>query len=79
MPNLHDIATPEAAPERARESALRRRAARQGYRLTKSRRRDPQAPEYGRFWLVTPERWLVAGELFGLDLDEVADELRRRE
>ena len=34
------------------ENALRRRAERLGFELHKSRRRDPQAPDYGRYALV---------------------------
>jgi hypothetical protein len=38
--------------EKARENRLRRMADRQGYRLTKSRRRDPRANVYGSYWLA---------------------------
>jgi hypothetical protein len=38
--------------EKVRENRLRRVADRQGYRLTKSRRRDPRAIDYGELWLV---------------------------
>ena len=35
----------------AREARARRKADRQGLQLTKSRRRDPDAWDYGRYWL----------------------------
>lgn len=38
--------------EKIRENRLRRMAARQGYRLVKSRRRDPQAWDYGTYFLA---------------------------
>ena len=41
--------------EKVRENRLRRKAERQGYKLVKSRRRDPDATDYGQFTL-TPEK-----------------------
>jgi hypothetical protein len=38
--------------EKARENRLRRKAERLGCRLVKSRRRDPDALSYGRFWVM---------------------------
>lgn len=38
--------------EKVRENLLRRMADRQGLALTKSRRRDPRALDYGRYRLV---------------------------
>jgi hypothetical protein len=38
--------------ERVRENRLRRMADRQGLRLEKSRRRDPRAIDYDRYWLL---------------------------
>jgi hypothetical protein len=38
--------------DKVRENRLRRMAQRQGLTLTKSRRRDPRAVDYGQ-WLVT--------------------------
>jgi hypothetical protein len=38
--------------EKVRENRLRRMAGRQGLQLLKSRRRDPRALDYGRYWLV---------------------------
>lgn len=40
---------------KVRERRLRRMAARQGYKLVKSRRRDPRATDYGACELV-PEK-----------------------
>ena len=55
--------------EKVRENRLRRMAERQGMRLVKSRRRDPLALDYGKYWLVrtTPHGRRV--EL--VDLDDV--------
>lgn len=41
--------------EKVRENRLRRWAEDQGYRLEKSRRRDPRAKDYGTYRLV-PEK-----------------------
>ena len=38
--------------EKVHENRLRRMAERQGYKLEKSRRRDPRATDYGTFMLV---------------------------
>jgi hypothetical protein len=38
--------------DKTREIRLRRAADRQGLRLERSRRRDPRAKDYGRYWLV---------------------------
>jgi hypothetical protein len=38
--------------EKVRENKLRRMADRRGYDLAKSRARDPQAPDYGRWTLI---------------------------
>ena len=38
--------------DKVRENRLRRMADRQGYRLVKSRRRDPRARDYGTYGLV---------------------------
>ncbi len=38
--------------EKVRENKLRRMAARQGYMLQRSKRRDPDALDYGLYWLV---------------------------
>lgn len=65
---------------RTREIRMRRKAARQGLMLQKSRRRDPDALDYGGYQLVDPgTNALVFGELvgrfFGASLDEIEDYL----
>ncbi|MGD0984055.1 MAG: hypothetical protein ABSA65_09610 [Acidimicrobiales bacterium] len=55
--------------DKTRESQLRRTAAMQGYTLRKSRRRDPLAPDYGRWRLTNQRRNAVILE--NADLDEV--------
>jgi hypothetical protein len=62
--------------EKVRENRVRRMAERQSLRLQKSRRRDPMAPEYGRYWLSDPWRNLsIAGDQFGWTLDDVEEYL----
>jgi hypothetical protein len=47
-------------------------AERQGYQLRKSRRRDPRAVDYGRYFLTDPAtNGLATSEPFGVDLDDV--------
>ena len=41
-----------AESEKVRENRLRRKADRLGYRLEKSRRRDPDAIDYGKYWII---------------------------
>jgi hypothetical protein len=63
--------------EKTRENRLRRMAQRQGYRLMKSRSRDPRAIGFGEYMIVDLETNLTAtgdprrGE--GLDLDGVEE------
>jgi hypothetical protein len=40
---------------RTQEQRVRRMAERQGLELRKSRRRDPLALDYGRWWVVSPD------------------------
>lgn len=47
--------------EKVRENRLRRMAERQGLRLTKSRRRDPRALDYGGYALVDETNGIVFG------------------
>jgi hypothetical protein len=51
--------------EKTRETRLRRMAERQGLTIRKSRRRDPRAIDYGRWWIVHPDERLV--ELADID------------
>lgn len=61
--------------EKAWENRLRRSATRQDLRLIKSRSRNPEAVDYGRFMIVDAgSNTAVAGELntpSALSLDEV--------
>jgi hypothetical protein len=61
-----------------REKRLRRAAARQGLRLSKSAQRDPHAGDYGKYRVENPRMggMVVAGGLpfeYSLDLDEVEE------
>jgi len=59
--------------EKVREARLRRMAQRQGLKLVRSRRRDPLAPDFGRYALVDGEgNRPVAGEM---TLDDVEAQL----
>jgi hypothetical protein len=65
-----------------REKRLRRAAARQGLRLSKSARRNPSAEDFGRYRIENPQAGnaVVAGNSpfdYSLDLDEVEDALQR--
>jgi hypothetical protein len=63
-----------ADTEKVRENRLRRMADRRGYMIQKSRRRDPRAVDYGNYWIVDPStNGLVAGDEFGMSLDDVED------
>lgn len=69
--------------DRPREDRLRRMARDQGYWLTKIRRRDPQAPDYGRYRIVDPSsNTLPTGSVHdgnsSLSLDEVEKWLSSR-
>jgi hypothetical protein len=67
--------------DKIRENRLRRAAQRQGLALTKSRRRDPRAYDFGTFMLVdTSTNAVVAYGLesgYGMSLDEVETALNR--
>jgi len=65
--------------ERVRENRLRRALERQGFRLLKSRARDPRALTYGGYQIIDPESggcvagWSEGGKGPGytFDLDDV--------
>lgn len=63
--------------EKVRENRLRRMAKRRRLVLVKSRRRDPQAWDYGTYGLIDPARgaWVAQdvaiGEGYGLDLHAI--------
>ena len=50
--------------EKVRENKARRRLDRRGYRLMKSRRRDPKALEYGGYMIVDSQ---TNGAVAGMD------------
>jgi hypothetical protein len=52
-------------------------AERQGYRLTKSRRRDHRALDYGNYWLHNERNVEVLGGRRGVSLDAVEEFLTR--
>jgi len=52
---------PEQLTDQQRESRLRRMAEREGLALSKSRRRDPQAIDYGGWMVVEPFMNAVVG------------------
>jgi hypothetical protein len=56
------------------ENKLRRAADRQGYRLVKSRRRDPRAADFGGYWLIDHDNGgAVVGDQWGTDLGTIAE------
>lgn len=59
-----DYATGYAA-EKVRENRLRRMAERQGHQLVKSRRRDPRAYDYGRYWITDPATKVIVAAMTG--------------
>lgn len=73
--------------DKVRENRLRRMASRQGLNLVKSRRRDPRATDYAKYWLYDPDgkAWELyqlgerheaeVGGRHGLTLDEVEKHL----
>jgi hypothetical protein len=68
---------------KVRENLLRRAAVRQGYFLSKSRRRDPRAIGYGTWGIWDPKakKWVYAADPedgYGLTLDQVEDWLLHR-
>ena len=61
--------------EKVREIRLRRMAERQGLTLSRSRRRDPRALDYGKYWLRKGDQLVTAEE--GISMDEVEAYLLR--
>jgi hypothetical protein len=68
-----------ADDEKVRENRLRRMAERQGLQLSKARRRDPRALDFGCYALIDPvTNTVVAGAASGrydFSLDDVDDYL----
>jgi hypothetical protein len=59
--------------ERVRENRLRRVAARRGFKLTRSRRRDPKALDYGLYWLTDTRTGDPVSPEAGLTIDEMEE------
>lgn len=62
--------------DKVRENRLRRAAARQGLTLSRSRRRDPRARDFGRYWLADADGTLRCDE-GGLTIDQVEEQLEQ--
>ena len=58
-----------SSSDKVRENRLRRAAGRQGLTLSRSRRRDPRALDFGRYWLSRDG--VVKSAPDGITLDEV--------
>lgn len=56
---------------KARENRARRLADRKNLILSKSRRRDPEAQSFGRFWLVNDRSFVIFGGVDGALLSEI--------
>ena len=67
---------------KVRENRIRRKLIRMGYRLIKSRRRDPQAYDYGGYMIVDECNRVVSGTesglAFELTLDNVEDWIKQQ-
>lgn len=59
--------------EKVRENLLRRMATRRGLALTKSRRRDPRALDYGKYWIADARTNALLTPEQGMDLDEIEE------
>jgi hypothetical protein len=70
----------QMSAEKIRENRLRRVLQRRGYQLQKSKRRDPNAFDFGGYMIIDPQTGaVVAGgspRPFSLDLDDVEAWLR---
>jgi len=66
-----------SAEEKVREARLRRVADRRGLRLVRSRRRDPGALTYGRYFVETQDGQVPSGyqTVRGFTLDEAEERL----
>jgi hypothetical protein len=77
-------------PEKTREIRIRRTLDRRGYTLSKSRRRDPHALDYGRYTISDGtgtavfettgldgvETWIATSEIIGAVLDGLHEEIQ---
>lgn len=57
--------------EKVRVNRLRRVAERRGLELTRSRRRDPKALDYGLYWLTDARTGEPVSPESGVDIDEI--------
>lgn len=73
-PSAGSLPVDQAA--KVRELRSRRAAARQGLKLSRSRRRDPRALDYGLYWLIDVNGAYVTDPK-GVSLDEVEAYLNR--
>lgn len=55
---------------KVQENKLRRKAQRRGLNIIKSRRRDPEAPDFGKYMILEIAGHRIAAA--GLEFDEVA-------
>ena len=53
--------------EKVREIRLRRMAERQGLRLSRSKRRDVRAVDFGKYWLYRGDEVVTPAEGVGID------------
>ena len=58
--------------ERSIYIRLRRTLDRRGYKLKKSKRRDPLAKDYGRYWIEDSVGEIIAGGESGFTLEQAA-------
>jgi len=67
--------------EKIRENRLRRMAERQGLVLSRSRRRDPRALDFGTYMLLNAKTSAVVAQGsesgYGLSLDDVEQQLQK--
>jgi len=62
--------------EKVVENRVRRAAARRGYRLRKSRRRDPRALDFGLYAILDPDRNMLVSDYASLaDVERWVDHL----
>lgn len=59
--------------ERVRENRLRRVAERRGLKLTRSRRRDPKALDFGLYWLTDQRTGAQVSPEAGIPLEEMEE------
>ena len=57
--------------DKVRENRLRRMAERQGLTLTRSRRRDPRAVDYGLYWLTETSTDTTVTPAEGATVDQI--------